>query len=63
MSDIILSSASYIFCSFMINDDAITGVAKLASKIRMSNPHFLVFMTKNAPKNDGDIFAVKQLML
>jgi hypothetical protein len=47
----------------MIIDDAIIGVAKLASRIRVRNPHFLVFMIKNAPKNDGGTSAVKQSML
>jgi len=47
----------------MIIDDAIIGVAKLASKTRMRNPYFLVFMIKNAPKNDGGTSAVKRLML
>jgi hypothetical protein len=37
----------------MINDDAIISVAKLASRIWMRNPYFLVFMIKMPPKMMG----------
>jgi hypothetical protein len=62
MSDIILSSASYIFCSFIVAC-VFDSVAKLTLNNEPNNPHLLVFRTQNAPKNDGGTIAVKRLML